>query len=73
MKHADKCAILGIALALYLRFGSEELALAAYNAGPGAVSKYRGIPPYRETVNYVVKISNHIRRIRHGDSKFNHF
>ena len=43
---------------MYNQFGNWRLALAAYNAGPGAVQKHGGVPPYRETMNYV--------RIVHG-------
>lgn len=37
-------------------------ALAAYNAGPAAVEKYDGVPPYRETVDYVKRIDRDLKK-----------
>ncbi|TAM62530.1 lytic transglycosylase domain-containing protein [bacterium] len=42
--------------------GDVSLAVAAYNAGPGAVEKYGGVPPYKETQQYVAAVLDSYRR-----------
>lgn len=48
--------------------GNKSLALAAYNAGSGAVKKYGGIPPYTETQNYVKNVLNNYKNYQTGGS-----
>ena len=48
---------------LLLKYDGDVVkALAAYNAGPGAVQKYQGIPPYAETQNYVNRVIEKYRQ-----------
>ena len=43
--------------------GRTDLVLAAYNAGPGAVARYDGVPPYAETKSYVAKVKGYLREM----------
>jgi soluble lytic murein transglycosylase-like protein len=50
--------------ALLDRFGDVRLAVAAYNAGPGAIERYGGVPPYAETQNYVHSVLTRYHELR---------
>jgi soluble lytic murein transglycosylase-like protein len=56
----------GVKYLKYLKdiYKDDRLALAAYNAGPGAVDKYKWIPPYAETENYVYQVGK-----RYGEAR----
>jgi soluble lytic murein transglycosylase-like protein len=61
----------GVRYLKYLQelFQDDQLAIAAYNAGEGAVVKYRGVPPYQETKAYVERVSAKARRTKAAGHK----
>jgi soluble lytic murein transglycosylase-like protein len=52
---------------LLQKYQSVPLAVAAYNAGPGAVDKYKGVPPYAETTHYVQKVLQSYQAYQHAE------
>ena len=54
---------------LLKRFNSLELALAGYNAGEGNVDKYKGIPPFAETQDYVRRVISRYNKLYGGNAE----
>ena len=49
---------------MYKKYGSMDLALAAYNAGPGNVARYKGVPPFKETKAFISRIKQEYNTLK---------